>query len=140
MLLAEIFEIAADAFEEGRDVHSILEQAGDAACWYWIIGPERGRQKPVSAIQGFTFWIGRNNRIRAVWRSEVAEDFIAYQNLAAEMEFAKTIADQIAAEINRQVTDSICDRPPPGWHCALERGHPGPCPAWPSTISVDVKV
>ena len=25
-----------------------------------------------------------------------------------------------------------CDLPPRGWRCNLERGHGGPCPAYPS--------
>lgn len=24
-----------------------------------------------------------------------------------------------------------CDRAPAGWTCGLEKGHTGPCPAWP---------
>jgi hypothetical protein len=26
-----------------------------------------------------------------------------------------------------------CDRPSPGWHCNLQIGHDGPCPAWPNS-------
>lgn len=25
----------------------------------------------------------------------------------------------------------VCNRPPKGWYCGLERDHDGPCPAWP---------
>lgn len=52
MTLNELFEIAADAFEIGdhSSFESILAEAGDAACWYWVIGPERGRPKKPIAI------------------------------------------------------------------------------------------
>lgn len=55
MTLTELFEIAADAYEEGRDVGPILAQAGDAACWYWVIGPERGRPRTQTAIPRWTY-------------------------------------------------------------------------------------
>ena len=52
MTLRDLFEIAADAFEErgpeARD--EILREAGDAACWYPIIGPLRGRERPSPQI------------------------------------------------------------------------------------------
>jgi hypothetical protein len=33
----------------------------------------------------------------------------------------------------RQPRGSRCRRPTRGWYCLLVAGHPGPCPAWPST-------
>jgi hypothetical protein len=29
--------------------------------------------------------------------------------------------------------ETLCNRPPKGWYCGLERDHVGPCPAWPVT-------
>ncbi len=47
MTLRDLFDIAADAFEEGRigDRDTILASLDPAvAAWYWVIGPERGRE------------------------------------------------------------------------------------------------
>lgn len=50
--LRDLFEIAADAYESGDErFQSILDQAGDAAPWYWIIGPTRGRPKPAIRLR-----------------------------------------------------------------------------------------
>lgn len=27
---------------------------------------------------------------------------------------------------------SACDLPPTGWTCSRDKGHPGPCAAWPA--------
>ena len=59
ILLAEIFDVAADAYEAGdKRFAEILAQAGDAACWYWIIGPERGRPKAVPMFRNRTITVG----------------------------------------------------------------------------------
>ncbi len=56
MTLIELFEIAADAYEAGDPrFEEILEQAGAAACWYWVIGPERGRPRTQTAIPRWTY-------------------------------------------------------------------------------------
>lgn len=44
--LLDIFDIAADAYQEGREHEQILLEVGDAACWYDVIGPQSGRPKP----------------------------------------------------------------------------------------------
>lgn len=46
MNLAVIFEIAADAFESGdARFEEVLAEAAEAATWYWVLAPERGKPK-----------------------------------------------------------------------------------------------
>jgi hypothetical protein len=42
------------------------------------------------------------------------------------------IRRQIDSATSHKVPAVACDKPPPGWHCTRERGHDGPCSAWPT--------
>lgn len=42
------------------------------------------------------------------------------------------IRGQIATATSHKVPPArACDKPPEGWYCTRERGHEGPCAAWP---------
>jgi hypothetical protein len=42
----------------------------------------------------------------------------------------ESIQKQIGSATSHKVAP--CDKPPPGWVCTRERGHPGACAAWPA--------
>lgn len=88
--LIDIFEIAADAYEQGlgiEGVNRVLEEAGAAAGWYWVIGPARGRPRPAiqistwskhQAFASITFPI-----VRRVFHSLVANELVVAQPMSA---------------------------------------------------------
>lgn len=41
------------------------------------------------------------------------------------------LAKQARERAEREQPRRPCDVPPPGWRCTRERGHDGPCAAWP---------
>lgn len=49
----------------------------------------------------------QERKLRAVWSPELAQDVMAFQNIDAEAELASLLAEQIAAEIDREILRDI---------------------------------
>lgn len=77
MKLCDIFDIAADAFEECRveERDAILDSLDlVVAKWYWIIGPERGRAKTLQLLDQ-SYW-------RRVFSSLIANEIVSVQPMS----------------------------------------------------------
>ena len=85
MTLRDIFDIVADAYEEGRvaEAEAILaELPAHVAGWYWVIGPERGRvhrREPPLLDEWLSFRRLRIPIIRRVFASEIAGVLVSVQ-------------------------------------------------------------
>ena len=89
MTLSDIFDIAADAYEEGRvdRRNAILaELAPEVRAWYWVIGPERGRPRPTIQVPEHASWSFTRlafPMIRQTFSTLIANELVSVQPMTA---------------------------------------------------------
>lgn len=89
MKLCDIFDVAADAFIEGLDsFESILAEAGDAAVWYFVIGPRHAQPKQPLLLDEYSVTsIGFRKLkfplVRRIYPNLIANELASVQQMSA---------------------------------------------------------